>query len=39
MLSIHSNLNNIFVKIQAELEHRFDVTAGLSTIHRMLRQL
>ena len=27
------------VKIQAELERRFDVTAGLSTIHRMLRRL
>ena len=27
------------VKIQAELEHRFDVVAGLSTIHRMLRRL
>ncbi len=27
------------VKIQAELERRFDVLAGLSTIHRMLRRL
>ena len=27
------------VKIQAELEHRFDVVAGLSPIHRMLRRL
>lgn len=27
------------VKIQAELERRFNVTAGLSTIHRMLRRL
>ncbi len=27
------------IKIQAELERRFDVTAGLSTIHRMLRRL
>lgn len=27
------------VEIQAELERRFDVTAGLSTIHRMLRRL
>jgi putative transposase len=26
-------------EIQAELERRFDVTAGLSTIHRMLRRL
>ena len=26
------------VKIQAELHHRFDVVAGLSTLHRMLRQ-
>ena len=27
------------VKIQAELERRFDVLAGLSTIHRLLRRL
>ena len=27
------------VKLQAELERRFDVTAGLSTLHRMLRRL
>ena len=27
------------VEIQAELERRFDVVAGLSTIHRMLRRL
>ena len=27
------------VKIQAELERCFNVTAGLSTIHRMLRRL
>ena len=27
------------VEIQAELGHRFAVTAGLSTIHRMLRRL
>ncbi|MEZ5935614.1 MAG: transposase [Alphaproteobacteria bacterium] len=27
------------VEIQGELERRFDVTAGLSTIHRMLRRL
>ena len=26
-------------EIHAELERRFDVTAGLSTIHRMLRRL
>ncbi len=26
-------------EIQAELERRFDVTAGLSTLHRMLRRL
>ena len=26
-------------KIQAELARRFDVTVGLSTIHRMLRRL
>jgi transposase len=27
------------LKIQCELEHRFDVVAGLSTLHRMLRRL
>ncbi len=27
------------VEIQAELERRFDVVAGLSTLHRMLRRL
>jgi transposase len=27
------------VEIQAALERRFEVTAGLSTIHRMLRRL
>jgi len=26
-------------EIQAELKRRFDVTAGLSTLHRMLRRL
>lgn len=27
------------LKIQAELERRFDIVAGLSTLHRMLRRL
>jgi transposase len=36
---VETNHDMTLVEIQAELECRFDVAAGLSTIHRMLRRL
>lgn len=36
---IESDPDITLAEIHAELERRFDVTAGLSTIHRMLRRL
>lgn len=36
---VESDPDTTLAEIHAELERRFDVTAGLSTIHRMLRRL
>jgi len=38
-IMVEINPDITLVEIQADLERRFDVTAGLSTIHRMLRRL